>query len=79
MSMLDQPDSALAQEHGLTAIGQLTHVTTEVLKRLAQLVDQGTTKIRVDRAFPLEKASEAFQLVEEGHRRGKVVFEIKRG
>lgn len=79
VSMLGQPDSALAQQHGVTAIGQLTHVTTEVLKRLAQLVDQGTIKIRVDRAFPLEKASEAFQLVEEGHPPGKVVFEIKRG
>lgn len=79
VSMLGQPNPTRAQQHGVTAIGQQTHVTTEVLKRLAQLVDTGTIKIHVDKVFPFEKAKEAFQLLEEGHVRGKVVFEIKRG
>lgn len=79
VSMLGRPNSGLAQQHGVTAIGQLTHVTTEVLKRLAQLVDNGIIKLQVHKVFPLEKATEAFQLVEEGHARGKVVLEIKRG
>ena len=79
VSMLGQPNPTLAQQHGVTAIGQQTHVTTEVLKRLAQLVDSGTIKIHVDKLFPLEKGKEGFQLLEEGHVRGKVVLEIKRG
>ena len=79
VSMLGQPNPELAKMAGVTAIGQLTHTTTEVLRRLAQLVDSGTIKIRVSKVFSLEKAKEAFQLVEEGHPRGKVVFEIKQG
>jgi NADPH:quinone reductase-like Zn-dependent oxidoreductase len=79
VSMLGQPNSTLAQQHGITAIGQQTHVTTDVLKRLAQLVDTGTIKIHVDKVFPLEKAKEGFQLLEAGHVRGKVVLDIKRG
>jgi NADPH:quinone reductase-like Zn-dependent oxidoreductase len=79
VSMLGQPNSALAQQHGVTAIGQMTHANTDVLRRLAQLVDSGAIKIHVDKVFPLEKAKEAFQLLEEGHARGKVVLEMKRG
>jgi alcohol dehydrogenase len=41
VSMLGQPSSKLAQETGVTAIGQSTHTTTEALTRLAQLVDSG--------------------------------------
>jgi NADPH:quinone reductase-like Zn-dependent oxidoreductase len=78
VSMLGQPDAALAKQHDVMAIGQFTKVTTEVLRRLAQLVDGGKVKIRVAQVFPLEKAQEAFQLVEEGHPRGKVVVEIRR-
>ena len=77
--MLGQPDTGLAQRHGVTAIGQLTHVTTEVLKRVAQLVDSGTIKVRIDKVFPLDKAKEAFEHVEKGRSHGKVVLEIKPG
>lgn len=77
VSMLGQPSSELAQKTGVTAIGQLTHITTEALKRLAQLVDGGTIKVRIGKVFPLDKSKEAFELIEEGHARGKVVLEIK--
>jgi alcohol dehydrogenase len=79
VSMVGQPNPELAQKAGVMAIGQSTHVTTEVLKRLAQLVDSGAIKVRVAKVYPLEKAKEAFQLVEAGHLRGKVVLEVKRG
>lgn len=46
VSMLGQPDAALAKQQEVTAIGQFTQVTTEVLTRLAQLVDEGKVKIR---------------------------------
>ena len=79
VSMLGQPNPALAKQYGVTAIGQLTHVTTELLKRLARLVDAGTIKVRIDTAFPLEEAKEAFEVVEAGQPRGKVVLAVKRG
>lgn len=79
VSMVGQPPPEMAEKAGVRAIGQSTHVTTEVLKRLAQLVDRGAVRIRVAKVYPLEKAVEAFQLVEAGHPRGKVVLEIKQG
>jgi len=79
VSMIGRPDAALAEQQGVTAIGQFTKVTTDGLRRLAQLVDGGKVKIRVAQVFPIEKAQEAFQLVEEGRPRGKVVFELRRG
>lgn len=79
VSMLGEPNSALAKQYGVTAIGQLTHVTTDLLMRLAQLVDAGTINVRVDTIFPLEKAKEAFEVLEAGHARGKVVLQIREG
>ena len=79
VSMLGQPNATLAKQYGVTAIGQMTHVATDVLKRLAKLMDSGAIKIHVDHVFPLEKAKDAFQLLEGGHPRGKVVLEVKRG
>ena len=78
VSMLGQPNAAVAQQHGVTAIGQFTRATTDVLKRVAQLVDSGTIRSRIAKAFSLEQAAQAFQLAEEGHPRGKVLFEVKR-
>lgn len=79
VSMLGQPNPTLTKQYGVTAIGQMTHVTTEVLKRLAQLVDSGAIKIHVDQVFTLDQAKQGFQLLEEGHARGKVVLEVIRG
>lgn len=78
VSMLGQPDAALAQQHGVTAVGQFTQATTDVLKRVAQLVDRGTIRSRIAKTFSLEQAAQAFQLAEEGQPRGKVLFEVKR-
>jgi len=79
VSMLGQPNPELAKMAGVTVIGQLTHTTTDALKWLAHLVDRGAIKIRIAKVFPLEKAKEAFQLVESSHPRGKVVLEMKQG
>ncbi|HEX2055419.1 MAG TPA: NADP-dependent oxidoreductase [Nitrospiraceae bacterium] len=78
-SMLGLPDAALPQQHGVTVIGQVTHVRTALLKRLADLLDAKTIAIRIAKILPLDKAQDAFQLAEEGRPRGKVVFEIKHG
>jgi alcohol dehydrogenase len=79
VSMLGQPDETLARQHGITAIGQVTLITTDILNRLAQLVDAGSVKIRIAKTFSLDRSREAFQLVEEGHPKGKVVFQVKAG
>jgi len=48
--------------------------------QLQAVLDQmaaGNIKAVIDRTFPLEKAAEAYDLLEEGHTRGKILLEIK--
>lgn len=77
VSMLGQPNQGLAQQHGITAIGQGTKTNTDHLRRLTELVDSGKINVNVDKVFPLEQVKEAFIYQEEVHPRGKVVLKIK--
>ncbi|MBI4057755.1 NADP-dependent oxidoreductase [Candidatus Microgenomates bacterium] len=76
VSMLGQPDVALAQKYGVRAIGQMTAVTTARLNRLASLIDGGKIKVHVDKVFPLENVKEAFDYQQKNRPRGKVVLRI---
>lgn len=78
VSMLEQPNAELMQQHGVTAISQFTQVTTERLSKLAELVEQGVIKVRLDKTFPLEQAGAALTYLQTGHPRGKVVLEIQK-
>jgi NADPH:quinone reductase-like Zn-dependent oxidoreductase len=44
------------------------------LAELARLVDAGELSVRLERAFPLERASEALEASRTGHVRGKLVL-----
>lgn len=77
VSMLGEPSKDLAAEYGVKVIGQNTQTNSKNLARLAQLVDQGVIKPQVDKVFPLEQTRQAFEYVETGHPKGKVVISIK--
>jgi len=77
VTMNGQPDEELAKQHGVTAIGQMTHVTSEGLAEIAQWIDDGAVKVFVDKTFPLEQAGDAQAYIESGSHRGKVVIEVK--
>ncbi len=77
ISMLEQPDAELAARHGVTAMSQMTQVTTARLNAIAELVSNGTIKVHVDRVFPVDKAREAFLVREGGKVRGKVVLSFR--
>lgn len=77
VSMLEQPSQDLMKQHGVTAISQFTQINAERLKKLAGLVEKGIVKVRVDRIFPLEKASEALDHLQKGSPKGKVVIKIR--
>jgi NADPH2:quinone reductase len=49
---------------------------TDILKQCAKLLETGKIELLIYRAFPLEKASEAHKLIEEGRTIGKIVLEI---
>lgn len=77
VSMVGAPNEDLAKRYKVTAIGQGTHTNREHLTRLSELVDEGVIKPQVDKIFPLEQAKEAFNYLEKGSPKGKVVLKIK--
>ncbi len=77
VSMVGQPKEELAQEVGVTAIGQGTQTNSQHLIRLATLVDQGVIKPQVSKVFPLTEVKEAFDYLEKSSPKGKVVLKIK--
>ncbi|MFC9679214.1 NADP-dependent oxidoreductase [Streptomyces sp. NPDC056948] len=48
------------------------------LTRLVELAEEGKLTVHIDRAFPLDQAAQAQQLLAGGHVRGKVVLENRR-
>jgi alcohol dehydrogenase len=77
VSMGEQTDQALERQYDVTAITQMTHVSTEALEKLAKLVEEGIVKTLIDKTFPLEQTQEAFTTQEDGGVKGKVVITIK--
>lgn len=77
VSMLGQPDSKLAEQHGVTGIAQFTDINSKRLARLAQLVESGKIKGHVDKIFPLAEIKKAITYQEQGHPRGKVALKMK--
>lgn len=77
VSMVAQADEATAAELGVTAITQTTHVTTEALDELRNLVEAGVVVPHVGAVFPLEQITEAFMARETGAAKGKVVIALR--
>ncbi|KAJ3003412.1 UNVERIFIED_CONTAM: hypothetical protein HDU68_005712, partial [Siphonaria sp. JEL0065] len=46
------------------------------LEELGKLVESGIVRLEIDRVYPLSRAIEAFNYVEEGHVTGKVVVQV---
>jgi alcohol dehydrogenase len=77
VSMAGQVDPQLAEKQSVTAITQATHVTTEMLDRLRELVEQGIVTPHVASTYPLDQIVEAFTEREAGGVQGKVVLQIR--
>ena len=75
-SMLGQPRTGLMNNFWLEAITLSRQVTTGRLTRLAEMVDRGALRCRVDEAFPLELAGDALLRMETVPPRGQVVLEV---
>ena len=77
VSMAGESDGKLAKKFKVSAIGQQTDGNPKRLRRLALLVDEGKIRVYIDRVFTLDQAKEAFEHLEFGHPRCKVVLKIK--
>jgi NADPH:quinone reductase-like Zn-dependent oxidoreductase len=49
----------------------------EHLEELARMADAGQLRVPIAKAFPLEQAAAAQELVADGHVRGKVVVTVR--
>jgi len=77
VTMLGEADDEQAQKHGITAINQQTHVTSEALSRLTELVEAGVVSVHVALSFPLDQIQEAFEKREGGGIHGKIGIQIQ--
>ncbi len=63
-----------AEELGAKADGSGTASTVEVLSEMAQLVASGAIEIPIAATYPLDEVAAAFEQLEQGHTRGKIVL-----
>jgi len=76
VSMIAQADEAKVAELEVTALNQMTHVTSEKLTELAKLVEDGVVKTNVGQVFPLSEIVQAFEARESGKIAGKIVIHL---
>jgi NADPH:quinone reductase-like Zn-dependent oxidoreductase len=77
VSSAAQPSQEKAQQHGVRALFFLVRVTTERLKKIAELIDAGELKTEVGEVLWLDEARQGHQMLEGApHRRGKIVIKV---
>lgn len=77
VTMIASSQKEKAKEQGVTAIDQMTQVTTEKLNELSRLIDDGIVKPNVGKVFPLADIVQAFEARESGGVHGKIVISIQ--
>lgn len=76
VSMAAQADETIAKGLNVTAISQMTHITSEVLNELTKLVEAEVITAHVGKAYPFGEIKEAFEARENGGIHGKIVLEL---
>jgi NADPH:quinone reductase-like Zn-dependent oxidoreductase len=77
VSMLEQPQQEIAEEYGVNPAMLWTHPPTgETLKKVSELIGDGTIKPVVSTILPLEEIKKGHQMIETKHARGKIVLQV---
>jgi NADPH:quinone reductase len=48
-----------------------------MLEEATRRIEAGEVSVKVTKTFPMEKAAQAHQLIEEGHMTGKIVLAVE--
>jgi len=77
VSAATRPSNEKAEQHGVRALFFLVAVTTERLRKIAELIDAGKLKTEVGEVVWLNEARQAHEMLEGApHRRGKIVIKV---
>jgi NADPH:quinone reductase-like Zn-dependent oxidoreductase len=76
VSIVQPPPTALAAELGIRAVKNAVLPTSEHLRTIVKLIDEGGARPTIRRTFALHEAPQAHQLSETGHGRGRIVLHI---
>lgn len=77
VTMIGNPKEELANKLGVSIIKQNTVTDTEHLDKLTKYVENNAILPHVDKIFSLAQIKNAFEHLESGHPKGKVVVKIK--
>jgi NADPH2:quinone reductase len=76
VSIVEEPDPALAERHAITAHFIFVEPSAEQLGKLARLFDQKLLRAQVQKIHPLAQAAAAQETSAAGHVRGKLVLAL---
>ncbi|MBA2392510.1 MAG: NADP-dependent oxidoreductase [Ktedonobacteraceae bacterium] len=74
VTIAGQPAAEKVQERGARVVSFYTQVGRDLLQTFAQLIDEGQVKVTIEKVFPLSEASQAHELSQHGHGRGRIVL-----
>lgn len=77
ISLVGPFDDTKSQELGVSASAQMTHVTTQALSELRELIDSKLVKPVVDREYDLDHTQDAYTALALESIQGKIVISIK--
>jgi len=77
VSIKGQDTEELAKKYGVHFESFFMWPSGEMLSHLAQLINDGVVKTTIDRIYSFDKVQEAYDYLQTGHAKGKVVIKIK--
>ena len=76
VSIVDPPDTSVAQQHGVVAHHAFVVPNGARLEELAGLVDAGKLKVIIEKEFPLSEAKAAQDFSRTGRTKGKIILRV---
>ena len=77
VSIKGQDTQGLAEQYGVHFEAFFMWPSGEMLSQLAQLISDGVLKPVIDRAYPIDQTQEAYDYLQTGRAKGKVVIRVK--